>query len=106
MEDILDTIEKQQYVSPTALTEHFWNVFVVDALIGNFDRHNGNWGFLFDDVTGETVMAPIYDCGSSLLPQADDKAMEQILTNEDALNARVFQFPVCYQAKPKENQLF
>ena len=21
-------------------------MFVVDALIGNFDRHNGNWGFL------------------------------------------------------------
>lgn len=101
LEDILDTIEKQQYVSPTALTEHFWNVFVVDALIGNFDRHNGNWGFLFDDVTGETVMAPIYDCGSSLLPQADDKAMEQILTNEDALNARVFQFPT---SAIKQNQ--
>ena len=24
----------------------FWDIYVVDALIGNFDRHGGNWGFL------------------------------------------------------------
>lgn len=93
LEDILDTIEKQQYVSPDALETHFWNVFVVDALLGNFDRHNGNWGFLFDERTGETSLAPIYDCGSCLLPQADEKIVKEVLTNEDALNARIYQFP-------------
>ncbi len=93
LEDILDTIEKQQYVSPEELERHFWNVFVVDALLGNFDRHNGNWGFLFDERTGETTFAPIYDCGSCLLPQADQRIMNEVLTNEDALNARVFQYP-------------
>ena len=46
LEDVMDTIDKQQYVSPVELREHFWNVFIVDALLGNFDRHNGNWGFL------------------------------------------------------------
>ena len=49
--DIMDTIEKQQYVEPSLLMQHFFNVFVVDALLGNFDRHNGNWGFLYDDST-------------------------------------------------------
>ena len=24
----------------------FWDIYVVDALIGNFDRHGSNWGFL------------------------------------------------------------
>lgn len=43
--DIMDTIEKQQYVEPSLLMQHFFNVFVVDALLGNFDRHNGNWAF-------------------------------------------------------------
>lgn len=42
--DVMDTIDKQQYVSPAQLREHFWNMFVADALLGNFDRHNGNWG--------------------------------------------------------------
>lgn len=92
-EDILDTIEKQQYVSPGVLEKHFWDVFVADALFGNFDRHNGNWGFLFDEGTGETSLAPIYDGGSCLLPQADEKIMNEVLTNEDALHSRIYQYP-------------
>ncbi len=93
LEDILDTIEKQQYVSPKVLEKHFWDMFFADALLGNFDRHNGNWGFLFDEGTGETSLAPIYDCGSCLLPQADERIMKEVLTNEDALHSRIFQYP-------------
>ena len=93
LEDVLDTIEKQQYIEPNKLLEHFWNVFIVDALLGNFDRHNGNWGFLYNDSTKTASIAPVYDCGSCLLPQADEKIMNGVLTNEDELNARVYQFP-------------
>ncbi len=93
LEDVLDTIQRQQFVDPNILREHFWNVFVVDALLGNFDRHNGNWGFLFNVATQTADIAPVYDCGSCLLPQADEKTMREVLSNEDALNARVYQFP-------------
>ena len=78
---------------PLLLMQHFWNVFVVDALLGNSDRHNGNWGFLYDDSTKEASPAPIYDCRSCLLPQADEGIMEQVLVNEDRMNARIYQFP-------------
>ena len=91
--DVLETIEKQQFVNPTELMEHFWNVFVVDAFLGNFDRHNGNWGFLYDRNTETATIAPVYDCGSCLLPQADSKIMENILKDEKELHARVFTFP-------------
>ncbi len=93
MEDILETIEKQQYVSPAELLEFFWNMFVADAFLGNFDRHNGNWGFLYNDETKEAEIAPVYDCGSCLLPQADEKTMDAVLANENELHARVYQFP-------------
>lgn len=93
IEDIMDTIDRQLYVAPDVLREHFWNVFVADALLGNFDRHNGNWGFLYDDNKNEAEIAPIYDCGSCLLPQADDKVMQNVLSNEAELHARVYQFP-------------
>ena len=93
LSDILETIEKQQFVNPKVLLEHFWNVFVVDTLLGNFDRHNGNWGFLYDDNLEQAEIAPVFDCGSCLLPQADEKTMKSILENEDELNARIFQFP-------------
>ena len=91
--DIMDAIEKQRYIDPTTLSEHFWNVFIIDALLGNFDRHNGNWGFLYDEEKDSAEIAPVFDCGSCLLPQADEKVMHSVLANEAELNARVFQFP-------------
>ena len=93
LSDIMDTIDKQQYVSPAILREHFWNMFIADALLGNFDRHNGNWGFLYDDNEEKTEIAPVFDCGSCLLPQADEHVMRRVLENEAELHARVFQFP-------------
>ena len=93
LNDIMDTIDRQQYVSPTALRAHFWDMFIADALLGIFDRHNGNWGFLYDDNTGETEIAPVFDCGSCLLPQADEKVMRKVLSEESELHARVYQFP-------------
>ena len=93
LDDIMDTIDKQQYISPAILRDHFWDMFIADALLGNFDRHNGNWGFLYDDLTGETEIAPVFDCGSCLLPQADERIMTQVLQDRSELNARIFQFP-------------
>ena len=93
LSDIMQSIEEQQFVNPTSVKEHFWNMFVVDALLGNFDRHNGNWGFLYDPVTQISEIAPVFDCGSSLLPQADEVTMRKVLDDEDEMNARIFQFP-------------
>lgn len=93
LSDIMESIEKQQFVNPVMLKEHFWNVFVVDAFLGNFDRHNGNWGFLYDTVNDSLTLAPVYDCGSSLYPQADDVLMEEILSNPQDLNYRIYEIP-------------
>ncbi len=93
LSDILETIEKQQFVNPKELLEHFWDMFVVDSFLGNFDRHNGNWGFLINNEKQIAKIAPVFDCGSCLLPQADEKIMKKILENEDELNARIYQFP-------------
>lgn len=48
------------------LKEHFWNMFIIDSLIGNYDRHNENWGILVNDEKQEMKVSPIYDCGSYL----------------------------------------
>ena len=93
LEDLLETIEKQQFVDPYQLLDHFWNVFIVDALLGNFDRHNGNWGFLDRERDEQSRIAPVFDCGSCLLPQADAKIMERVLRDENEMNARVYRFP-------------
>lgn len=93
LSDIMESIEMQSFVNPKELMAHFWNVFVIDALLGNFDRHNGNWGFLFDRITDKCRIAPIFDCGSCLLPQADERIMKSVLANKDELNARIYVFP-------------
>ncbi len=93
LSDILYTFSEQTAVDETALSKRFWDMFIVDALIGNWDRHNGNWGFLYNTMTDEMELAPVYDCGSSLYPQADDKIMTSVLTNEKERDFRIFEIP-------------
>ena len=91
--DVLDTIGLQTFLSPETVLTRFWDMFVVDALLGNFDRHNGNWGFLVDEITGESELAPVFDCGSCLLPQADERIMRAVLSSEAELDSRIYTFP-------------
>ena len=58
-----------------------------------FDRHNGNWGFLVDRATGLAEIAPVFDCGSCLLPQADERIMRKMLSDKAELEARIYMFP-------------
>ena len=94
LSDIMSAIEEQTAVNPYKLKDWFWNIFIVDALIGNWDRHNGNWGFLYNTETDKMEIAPVYDCGSCLFPQADDAIMQSTLTNPDECNLRIYQIPL------------
>ena len=91
--DILETIEKQQLIDPIVLMRHFWDIFVIDALIGNWDRHNGNWGFLYNQDSDEIELAPVFDCGSCLYPQIDEDTIEKCLRDKNEIKLRVYDFP-------------
>ncbi|MEG0771235.1 MAG: HipA domain-containing protein [Clostridia bacterium] len=93
LSDILETFSEQIAVDPIMLSERFWDMFIVDAFIGNWDRHNGNWGFLYDNHNDTMELAPVYDCGSSLYPQADVKIMETVLVDENQRNLRIYEIP-------------
>ena len=81
--DIMKIIKDNKNLIDSADTiKKFWEMFVIDSLIGNTDRHNGNWGFLKDNETGEIVFAPIYDCGSCLNPLLDDEEIKNINNTE------------------------
>ncbi len=94
LNDILSTIDEQTSMDSDVIKTRFWDMFIVDALIGNWDRHNGNWGFLYNNSTDEVVLAPVFDCGSSLYPQADDELMTRILNNKNEFNHRIFDIPL------------
>lgn len=70
----------------------FWDMYIVDALIGNFDRHGANWGFLKQNNSYRP--APVFDNGSCLYPQMiDESMMEKIILSEAETNQRVYKFP-------------
>ncbi|MFR5875268.1 MAG: HipA domain-containing protein [Eubacterium sp.] len=94
LDDIMKAIEEQQAVNPILLKDWFWNIFIVDALIGNWDRHNGNWGFLYNVDTDEMSIAPVFDCGSCLYPQADEEIMKATLENKAEQDLRIFSIPL------------
>ena len=72
LNDIMEVIEESNLLDSSKTNEMFWNMFVIDSLIGNTDRHNGNWGFLVNKSTGKIKFSPIYDCGSCLNPIIED----------------------------------
>lgn len=91
--EVIETIEEQQIYDSKELKEFFWDMFIADCLVANFDRHNGNWGFLINENLKKIDIAPIYDCASCLYPQLTDERMNQIIDNEEEMDARVFVFP-------------
>ena len=58
------------------LKDRFWDMFIVDALIGNNDRNNGNWGVIVDNRTNETKIAPVFDNGASFNTKSSDENIE------------------------------
>lgn len=80
--DIIEVIEENKIIDTSNTKQKFWDMFIIDFLIGNTNRHNGNWGFLLDKTTGKFEFSPIYDCGSCLNPMLDDEAIGKIDANE------------------------
>lgn len=76
----------------TETIDMFWNIYIVDALVGNFDRHGGNWGFLKKN--NRYSLAPVFDNGSCLFPQlTDDDMMNRIMNSEELTDERIYKYP-------------
>lgn len=74
--------------------QRYWQMFVIDALIGNFDRHAGNWGYILDRNTNRiTDLAPVYDCAASLYPALSEEAMGDLIADRNLLVDRITTFP-------------
>ncbi|MDR3228032.1 MAG: HipA domain-containing protein [Puniceicoccales bacterium] len=61
---------------------------VLDALIGNVDRHHENWGLLYeelDDGDWDVFLAPSFDHASSLGRELQDVRREQIRCSQEGL---------------------
>ena len=82
--DIIEVIEETKKLTQINIIisddikEKFWDMFIIDCLIGNTDRHNGNWGLLVNTRSNKAKFSPIYDCGSCLNPILEDNQIKEI----------------------------
>lgn len=92
-EDIVELLESNKKLTKVNETiSSFFEIYIVDALLGNFDRHGGNWGFLKRD--NKYSLAPVFDNGSCLFPSMiDEDMMETIIKDEAEINKRVYKYP-------------
>ncbi len=93
LSSIVAAIDEQELIPKEELKSFFWDMFIADALLGNFDRHNGNWGILVDEEKRTAETAPVYDCGSCLYPQLAAGEMQDVLEKEEEINKRIFVYP-------------
>ena len=91
-EDIMEMLRDNLKLTNVQETiSMFWRIYIMDALLGNFDRHGANWGFLKED--NKYTIAPIFDNGSCLFPNLVDEAeMEEIMKSEVETDKRIYKF--------------
>lgn len=103
-QDVLDMIQRHTKMSnkyKQQAIKLFWLMFICDAILGNRDRHHGNWGYLKEKPSYRP--APIYDNGASLFPDVErnidrykmlvqqNKEFEFIAERSEKFPASVFQ---------------
>lgn len=103
LSDVLASLDLSDALRSTpGVKRRFWQMFVIDALIKNPDRNNGNWGLLqrFDAIGTDSCsyeLAPVYDNGSSLLSSRTDSVAEKRLDSEGLIEEDAFGTNVsCY----------
>lgn len=105
LSDVLSTISQVPWLrDDPAVLERFWRMFVVDALIKNPDRNNGNWGLLRDPA-GEFSLAPVYDCGSSLYAKRSASLTSLRMGNETQIEEDAISNTLsCYQVAGEDGR--
>lgn len=73
--ELVSTFKYNTKISPE-FEKRFWEMFVVDAVIGNNDRHNRNWGYFIEN--NERILAPVYDNGNSFLGKKSDEEIKEL----------------------------
>lgn len=73
------------------IDENYWTDFrkmlIFDCLIGNNDRHDENWGFIFSQDARKIKISPIYDNASCLASGQNEDSVCELLENENLLSA-------------------
>ncbi len=93
--EIMMTIQEHPFLQDVpGVQEHFGNMFVMDALIGNTDRNNSNWGIVLRK-DGTKEIAPVYDNGNCLNNKWDDEKMQLVMNDVAKMEAEAYKARRC-----------
>lgn len=93
--EIMMTIQDHPFLQDVpGVKEHFWNMFIIDALIGNTDRNNSNWGIILRK-DGSKEIAPVYDNGNCLNSKWDHEKMRIVMNDADKMEAEAYKARRC-----------
>ena len=94
--EVLATIQGEDTLKQIdGVLERFWDMFVVDAFIGNNDRNNGNWGLLLSSNAGHIGLAPVYDNGNAFFNKRSLKQMEKRLSDVALMEEDAYKTLTC-----------
>ena len=82
-------------------TERFWDCAIVDGIINNNDRNNGNWGLIQSLEEGVYCMAPIFDIGGSFNNKLSEKEFANRIRSEEAMQKSALNTVTSYALNDK-----
>lgn len=82
------------------ISNRFWDTFVIDILINNNDRNNGNWGLLYED--GNYKLAPVFDNGAAFSNKMSDEKIKTLLNDETKIKNSVLNTSTLYARNEKK----
>lgn len=85
--DIIRDLKKYHNIDFNTIESSFWEMYIYDSILGNTDRHSGNWGIVVDK-NRNRKLSPIFDNGASLLPRA-----KFYIGDREWFRERIFKFP-------------
>lgn len=94
-DEVLQVIsEHRRLKDKPEVRERFWDMLIVDSLIGNGDRNNGNWGIILR-YDGSEELAPVYDNGAAFNNKWDDQKILRAMEDENNLKTLAYKGITC-----------
>lgn len=85
--------ENPKIVDVQKTVDTLWEVYIIDALIANEERHGNNWGFIKKN--NEHTLAPIFDNDVSLFCKiTDDETIKEILKDRKQMDHLIYDGPI------------
>lgn len=79
LDELFVHFKYNSFLNTQQVIRRFWDCVLVDILIDNNDRNNGNWGLLKNIQSGITILAPVFDNGNAFNNKTPDSALESKL---------------------------